>query len=65
MYLGWFRVSEEEESEGMDLTHHGGSAYNIPYYAGEQKDKSVASTKHLGAVHSDDDSGDASPTTDA
>jgi Amt family ammonium transporter len=42
MYLGWFRVDEAEELEGMDLTHHGGSAYEIPAYAGEQK--SVDST---------------------
>eukprot|EP00549_Striatella_unipunctata_P007703 CAMPEP_0118701394 /NCGR_PEP_ID=MMETSP0800-20121206/17226_1 /TAXON_ID=210618 ORGANISM="Striatella unipunctata, Strain CCMP2910" /NCGR_SAMPLE_ID=MMETSP0800 /ASSEMBLY_ACC=CAM_ASM_000638 /LENGTH=460 /DNA_ID=CAMNT_0006602309 /DNA_START=45 /DNA_END=1427 /DNA_ORIENTATION=- len=27
--IGWLRVSEEEEAEGMDLSHHGGKAYNM------------------------------------
>lgn len=26
---GWLRISEEEEMEGADLTHHGGKAYPI------------------------------------
>jgi Amt family ammonium transporter len=26
---GWFRISEQEEMEGADLTHHGGKAYPI------------------------------------
>ena len=26
---GILRVSEEEEMAGMDVSHHGGSAYNI------------------------------------
>lgn len=25
--LGWFRVSEEDELRGMDISHHGGNAY--------------------------------------
>lgn len=27
--LGWFRVSDEEELEGVDKSHHGGTAYPI------------------------------------
>ena len=27
--LGWFRVSEEVERMGMDIHHHGGSAYRF------------------------------------
>jgi hypothetical protein len=25
--IGWFRVKEEEELAGMDISHHGGKAY--------------------------------------
>jgi Amt family ammonium transporter len=58
-YLGWFRVDEEEELKGLDVTHHGGSAYNIP--AGKLSGDSPWTTDKV----SDDDSGDASPTTEA
>ena len=27
--VGWFRVSEEEEMHGVDITHHGGKAYPL------------------------------------
>ncbi len=27
MKAGWFRVEEEHEDEGMDMSHHGGKAY--------------------------------------
>lgn len=29
MQIGWFRVSEEEENLGVDVSHHGGKAYPI------------------------------------
>jgi hypothetical protein len=58
MYLGWFRVGKEEELKGLDVTHHGGSAYNI---ADKLTDDSPWTTDKV----SDDDSGDASPTTEA
>jgi Amt family ammonium transporter len=32
--IGWFRVADEEELEGMDLSHHGGKAYPKDYEPG-------------------------------
>lgn len=28
-FMGWFRVDEEEEDIGVDVSHHGGSAYPL------------------------------------
>jgi Amt family ammonium transporter len=58
MYMGWFRVDEDEELKGLDVTHHGGSAYNIP------SDYKV-SNHHSSTDDPSADSRDASPTTEA
>ena len=39
--VGWFRISEEEETLGADVTHHGGAAYNL-----DEKDGTMSETKH-------------------
>lgn len=45
--IGWLRISEEEETHGADMTHHGGKAYNMDDYDMQHTTKQVSDSDEV------------------